>query len=576
MYFNFLPDIKYDQKPISYPFSESDYVVAKNFFRRYKISDTAFTSSVYFNKYAIQDGQRLDQLSQAMYGTPNYDWVIILTNNMTQTVMDMPMSENELRKHVESQYDNPYYDVAQYKIISNEEQIEKFGKVLMPQDTVVDATFYNNKRTLVNDTFPDISDTVRNEIYDKEFIFAEQGNNYFQNNHIAEMYTIDLTTYGSGTGEDGGFVLFSPRSKNGVLSNGYLRFRGDSTPLEGGNRWVRFKPVDTRDMTDFIINGKFGNDINGGEYCEGDSGDEKLRLQYRNDPNDPWTQIDYIIDAGVLQNFQYIPDAPQDLGFGGPGRPEGVYEDIPLYLMDDTVTSARATVTVASNGDITDITLLDRGIDIPQSTFNLKILNSDIGDGFYNDINGVPEANPDLVLFDAYVTEDPLGQQYSRYGTEPFKFPLSIPAEARTEATEFRLLQENVSGTDRDQYGIQSIIYRYNTLVTIPTKKQYVKIDDDNYVIDGQRWTRENDAWYRVVSEGYRYFDGTEQIEISGSELSRPVTQFEYEQTENEKKREIYLLKPEYVDVLIDDFRKASKYKKSSDYVSNRLKQTGV
>ena len=31
MYFNFLPSIKYDVKPISYPFSESDYVVANNF-----------------------------------------------------------------------------------------------------------------------------------------------------------------------------------------------------------------------------------------------------------------------------------------------------------------------------------------------------------------------------------------------------------------------------------------------------------------------------------------------------------------------------------------------------------------
>jgi len=159
MYFNFLPAIKYGQKPISYPFSESDYVVAKNFFRRYKISDTAFSQATYFNKYALLDGQRLDQIAEAVYGNPNYDWIIVLTNNMINTQYDLPMSEAELRKHIESRYDNPYYDYHHYEIISDEEQVEKFGKVLMPGGTVVDETFHNNRRTLTADVFPDISPT---------------------------------------------------------------------------------------------------------------------------------------------------------------------------------------------------------------------------------------------------------------------------------------------------------------------------------------------------------------------------------------------------------------------------------
>ena len=128
MYFNFLPAIKYDQKPISYPFSESDYVVAKNFFRRYKISETAFSSATYFNKYALLDGQRLDQIAEAVYGNPNYDWIIVLTNNMINTQYDLPMSETELRKHIESQYDNPYYDYHHYEIISDDKQVEQFGR----------------------------------------------------------------------------------------------------------------------------------------------------------------------------------------------------------------------------------------------------------------------------------------------------------------------------------------------------------------------------------------------------------------------------------------------------------------
>ena len=30
MYFSLIPDINYDSKPISFPFSESDYITTKN------------------------------------------------------------------------------------------------------------------------------------------------------------------------------------------------------------------------------------------------------------------------------------------------------------------------------------------------------------------------------------------------------------------------------------------------------------------------------------------------------------------------------------------------------------------
>ena len=55
MFFSLLPNIEYAEKPISYPFSESDFVVAKNFFRRFKIRDDGFSYAVYFTKYSITD-----------------------------------------------------------------------------------------------------------------------------------------------------------------------------------------------------------------------------------------------------------------------------------------------------------------------------------------------------------------------------------------------------------------------------------------------------------------------------------------------------------------------------------------
>ena len=88
MYFSLVPNISYDQKPISYPFSKADRVVAKNFFRRYKLNDDAFNYAVFFNKYSIQDGETPSSLANKAYGDPFYDWVILLTNNMVNVHYD--------------------------------------------------------------------------------------------------------------------------------------------------------------------------------------------------------------------------------------------------------------------------------------------------------------------------------------------------------------------------------------------------------------------------------------------------------------------------------------------------------
>lgn len=565
MYFNFLPAIKYDQKPISYPFSESDYVVAKNFFRRYKISDTAFSQSVYFNKYALQDGQRLDQIAEAVYNNPNYDWIIVLTNNMVNTQFDLPMSESELRKHIESQYDNPYYDYHHYEIISDAEQEEKFGKVLMPGGTVVDETFYNNRRVLTLDNFPDLSSTTKTIYYSKKYIFSSDG---FDNSFVVDSLNANFVPYGSGQGEDGGFVLYSP-FRNGIRSNGYLRFRGE------GERYAQFYQLDATYLDRFIFKGKFGNDINGGE--EADEPDEILKIQYRTNPADPWTEIDVIIPLGMVQYIDWNPTPQPDLGFGGPGRPEGLYENVTLYFSSGSPTGAKVNVTVDSDGSVSDIEFVDRGEGIPFNTTDLIIRNEDIGNGFfYLDAEQTIGYLPNIPIFNVSTRQTPSGVQYGRYSNEPYVFVVDVPEEAKTTSTEFRLFQPENSGIIFDQYAIQELEYQYSQTITIESDLKYVQIDTDNYVIDGVRWTRINGGWYRVTEIGYRYNDNGSILEISGSDLSRPVTQFEYEQTENEKKREIYILKPNYVTLLVDDFRKAALYKKSSDYVSNRLKKTGV
>ena len=567
MYFDFLPSIKYDVKPISYPFSESDYVVAKNFFRRYKINETAFNSAIFYKKYAIGDQVRLDQIAEIAYGNPFYDWVIALVNNMINPLYDLPMTETELRKHIESRYSNPYYDTHHYEIINDEEQVNKFGKVLMPGGTWVDESFYNDKRILVADTFPDLSSTTETLRYTDDYLFSDSG---FDNGIVVDTNNATFQAYGSGTGDDGGFVFYPPL-KNNKRPTGYLRFRG------AGDRYAVLNPIDTTYVKTFNMFAQFGNDINGGE--EPDLLEELLYLEYRTSPSDPWETIENIIPVGVLQYFDWDGTPQISLGNGGIGRPEGFYENVTVYQLTGaglSPTPVIVNVTVDSTGFVTDIDFVDRGYDLGISVGDLYIRNEDIGNGYWFDSEGEPLYLPNLLLFNGSTRQTPTGLQYARFGTVPFRYEVQIPEEAKSETTEFRLYQSDNSGTIFDQYGIQSIEFSFEQSFIVETDIDYTKIDDDNYVIEGVRWTRDNNTWYRVTQIGYRYYDNGQIKEISGSELSRPVTEFEYESTENEKKREIYILKPAYLDRLVEDFRKAALYKKSSDFVSNRLKKTGV
>ena len=68
--------------------------------------------------------------------------------------------------------------------------------------------------------------------------------------------------------------------------------------------------------------------------------------------------------------------------------------------------------------------------------------------------------------------------------------------------------------------------------------------------------------------------DGNIEVK-NGNEVSRAVTTAEWVYQENEKYRQIYLLKPAYFQQFVDDFRKKNFYKKDANYISQRLKKTG-
>ena len=78
------------------------------------------------------------------------------------------------------------------------------------------------------------------------------------------------------------------------------------------------------------------------------------------------------------------------------------------------------------------------------------------------------------------------------------------------------------------------------------------------------------------VSEDFSttYFDYFIGGLTTANNITRPVTNYQYEEKLENKKREIFILKPEYISVVMDDIDDISTYKKgSTEYVDGTLKR---
>ena len=150
MYFSLIPDIKQPVRPISFPFSESEYITAKNFFRRYQVNPDIFEYAVYFKKYAIEEGDRLDNVAEKVYGNPFYDWVIILTNSMINPQFSMPFGDQTVIKIAEEKYglDGAYSGIHHYETL---EYKTPNGVVLLEAGIIVDKNYYDTPHTFNHD-----------------------------------------------------------------------------------------------------------------------------------------------------------------------------------------------------------------------------------------------------------------------------------------------------------------------------------------------------------------------------------------------------------------------------------------
>lgn len=62
--------------------SNDETLVIKNFFKRAKLREDIGAVTSAFEYYLITEDERPEQVAQRVYGDPELDWVVLLTNNI--------------------------------------------------------------------------------------------------------------------------------------------------------------------------------------------------------------------------------------------------------------------------------------------------------------------------------------------------------------------------------------------------------------------------------------------------------------------------------------------------------------
>ena len=136
-YFRELPNLLY---PSFLPEKTSslDFIEVKNIFRRVKLRDDFFNNFSVFNKYEIPEGLRPDTVSEELYGSAIFDWVVLTTAGILNVRNEWPLSNRDLYKYTNNKYGE---SLNSTKFFETTEVKDSSGRLILPKGKVVDNNF---------------------------------------------------------------------------------------------------------------------------------------------------------------------------------------------------------------------------------------------------------------------------------------------------------------------------------------------------------------------------------------------------------------------------------------------------
>jgi hypothetical protein len=135
-YFRELPNLEYISVFKERNFN-NEYTLAKNLFKRPKLREDLAKVVTAFEYYQIIGNERPDQIAEKYYSNAELDWVILITNNITNYNEEWPLDNDSLYKYMLDKYGSEeeleqvhHYETVEYK--------DDLGRVLIQGGLQVD------------------------------------------------------------------------------------------------------------------------------------------------------------------------------------------------------------------------------------------------------------------------------------------------------------------------------------------------------------------------------------------------------------------------------------------------------
>ena len=138
-YFKELPNLEYlSQLPDAN--TNETYITVKNLFKRAKLRTDIVNIITAFQYYQIKDNERPDVVASKIYDDSELDWVILITNNITNIREQWPLSNQDLYYYMIDKYGSDenisgihHYETTEVK--------DEYNRLVVPSGLQVDANF---------------------------------------------------------------------------------------------------------------------------------------------------------------------------------------------------------------------------------------------------------------------------------------------------------------------------------------------------------------------------------------------------------------------------------------------------
>ncbi len=137
-YFRQLPNIQY-QNFLNDRTGSQDYLLMKNIFLRGKLREDLSSNFTVFQKYSIKGDERPDEIAYDVYGSSEYDWVVLITAKIITYQNDYPLTSQELYDYTLNKYGvEEMNDINHYESTEVRDQLDR---LVYPAGIVVAKDF---------------------------------------------------------------------------------------------------------------------------------------------------------------------------------------------------------------------------------------------------------------------------------------------------------------------------------------------------------------------------------------------------------------------------------------------------